>query len=174
MRARQIRLVLLIAVGGATVPGVRAQTLWGATTHGMTVEQVRAVVPAAASPSKPELLGNGARELLRLDELQVLNLHFRASFYFLSGQLVEVMLSLKNPGTFDVAQTAYETLREALRRKYGPELSQKLERAPLNQAQATWASGRTDITLFEMSVGHNEAVLNVVYQVRLATAADTL
>ena len=44
----------------------------------------------------------------------------------------------------------------------------------MGTAEAKWLSGRTNITLICMGVGNNEAVMNLVYQVRLSEEADKL
>ena len=44
----------------------------------------------------------------------------------------------------------------------------------LNSAEASWQSGRTNISLVNIAVGTSDAALNLNYQVRTAKEADKL
>jgi hypothetical protein len=158
-----------------TAPTLYAQTLWHDTAYGMSVDDVKKVVPKAAPPAtNPEHLADGSEELLRLEGIELVNQEFRASFFFKAKRLTQVTLSLQKDHTFDDALRVFNTLTEALRTKYGPEISRQTHRGMLNTAQAEWVSGRTNVNLIALSVGENDANLNVNYQVRLAKEADKL
>jgi hypothetical protein len=155
-------------------PCSMAQSLWGRTEYGMSLEQVKAAVPSAKPPEKPGDLRSGAQEQLRLGNVEIVNKKFAASFYFLGGKLTQVTLSLPKSQTFDQALLVFDRLTDALRTKYGQEISREIKRGPLNKAQATWLAGRTNITVIALSVGKGDALLNINYQVRVARDADKL
>ncbi len=171
-----VRMATLVwlACSSAATSAASAQILWDGTRYGMTVEEVKTAVPAAIVPTRPDRLHNGAVELLRRDDVKILGHDFRASFFFLHNRLDEVMLSLKNPGRFGAAMLVFESLSDALRARYGRELSRSVERHPLNRAQAAWIAGRTDIAMLVFAIGDNEAVLTITYGIRLAASKDTL
>lgn len=158
-----------------TAPTLCAQTLWHGTAYGMSVDDVEKVVPKAAPPpANPGHLGDGSEELLCLEGIELVNEKFTAKFFFKAKKLTQVTLSLQEGHTFDEALRVFNRLTEALRTKYGPELSRETHRGMLNTAEAEWVSGRTNVNLTAMSVGGNDAILNVNYQVRLAKEADKL
>lgn len=151
-----------------------AQSLWGPAEYGMSAEQVKSVVPNVRTPKNPGRLGDGARELLRLENVEIVNKRFVASFYFIAGKLTQVTLSLEKGHTFHSAMLVFDSLTEALRAKYGREISLEIKHALLSRADATWIAGRTNINIFAIGVGENDATLNINYQVRVARDADKL
>ena len=151
-----------------------AQSLWGGAEYGMTVEQVKSAIPNVTSPSTPSRLGDGAQELLRLESVEIVSKRFTASFYFIAGKVTQVTLSLEKGHTFQSAVLVFDSLTEALRAKYGREISRDIKRGLLNRANATWMAGRTNINVLAMSVGESDAILNINYQVRVARDADKL
>jgi hypothetical protein len=140
----------------------------------MSLDQVKSMVPNAAAPIKPSRLADGAEELLRLQEVEIVNKKFAASFYFIGGKLTQVTLSLEKGHSFDSAMLVFNSLTEALRAKYGQEISRDIKRGGLNKASATWMAQRTNVNVFAMSVGENDTFLNINYQVRVARNADKL
>lgn len=153
----------------------QGQTLWQGSEYGMSPEQVTALFAKAQPPSNnPSHLQGGAVELLRIDQITLVNKEFIGRFFFKDNKLVQVMLSIGDKPSFTTSLITFDALTDALRAKYGPELSRKISRGTLNIANADWISGRTNISLFAMSVGTNEASLNLNYQVRLAAEADKL
>src|SRR5688572_3118734 len=103
-------------------PTVIAQPLWGGTEYGMSVEQVKIVVPEAIAPAKSETLRNGAVELLRLEGLEIVGKQFSARFFFLQDKLNQVTLSLaRETADFNSVVLTFDSVTEALRAKYGRE-----------------------------------------------------
>lgn len=148
---------------------VRAQTLWHGTEYGMTLEQAEALVPNVVRPLKPKHRSDGSEELLRLEDVTLVDKHFSASFFFSDGKLIEVTLSLEDGHNFDSAMRVFDSLVESLRAKHGPEIIRHAMKGSFtNIANATWLSGQTNITLFATSVGQNDATLNINYQVRVS------
>jgi len=150
-----------------------AQSLWGGTEYGMSVDQVKSAVPNVTTPSNPNHLLDDAQELLRLENVEIVNKRFSASFYFIAGKLTQVTLSLEKGHTFRGATLVFDSLTEALRAKYGREINRDSKRGVLNTASATWMAGRTNINVLAMGV-ENKALLNINYQVRVARDADKL
>lgn len=138
------------------------------------MEEVRRTVPGVHTPSKPERLGDGTTEFLRLDDLRVVGHSFLAHFYFKGGGLVQVTLSLNGKNSFDTTVGVFRLLSEPLRAKYGREVSSEDKRSPLNVVQSTWMSGRTNISVLTMGIDPQDALLNVNYQTRIATEIDKL
>lgn len=160
----------------ATAFCTNAQSLWNGTEYGMSLDQVKASLPHASSPAKPGNLADGAEELLRLEDIKLVNERFTASFYFKGGKLTQVTLSLAKRRPFNQTLLVFNQLTEALRAKYGQEISREIKRGGrgLNAADATWMSGRTNINVLTIGVGENDAILNINYQTRVAHDADKL
>jgi hypothetical protein len=151
-----------------------AQTLWTKADYGMTVPQVKAAFPDAVRPVKPSHLGNGAEAALSLGDVQIAGSRFRVQFYFLSEKLVQVTLALEDAGKFDSVLRTFEAVEVVLRVKYGPQLKREVQRGMLNQASSSWMAGRTNVSLFAMSVADHNALLNINYQVRVSQDAEKL
>jgi hypothetical protein len=152
-----------------------AQSLWNGTNYGMSVDEVRATVPKAIAPDKPNRLADGAQELLRLTNVEIVGKTFDAQFFFRNGRLSQVTLSLEKGHTFHQATLTLNALSDALRAKYGREISHENDRtAALNRITATWLSGKTNINVLAIGVGDFDATLNVNYQMRIAREAEKL
>src|SRR5262245_25895809 len=93
----------------ALPPFVSAQSLWGGTEYGMSVEQVKSAVPNVITPSRPSRLGDGAQGLLRLENVEIVN-RFAASFYFIAGKLTQVTLSVEKGQTFHGVLLVFDSL----------------------------------------------------------------
>lgn len=152
----------------------QAQTLWRDTNYGMSIDQVRAAIPEVADAVKPGELAGGAKGLLTIPKVQIAGADYQARFFFLNDKLVQVMLSLDNPGKFDSSLRTFETLEELLRVKYGREIKREVKRGVVNQASATWMAGGTNISVLTYSFDNDNASLNINYQVRVAKEADKL
>lgn len=141
----------------------------------MSLEQVRRAIPAAVPPaSNPDRLADGAQELLRLENVDLVENKFSAAFFFRDGKLSQVTLSLDKGNSFRTTMLVFDSLTQALRAKYGKELSHRSDRGILNMVQSEWLSGRTNINLNAVGVGDNDASLNINYQVRLSREANKL
>lgn len=150
------------------------QILWNGTEFGMTKTQVQQIVQGVETPDNPAKLGTGAVELLRIPKIEIVNKKFSASFFFKDEKLVQVMLQLERGYTFHQAMLVFDSVADALTAKYGKEISSKDQRGMLNQKAANWISGRTNINLIAMSVGPDDALLNISYQGRIAQEANKL
>jgi hypothetical protein len=151
-----------------------AQSLWGGTEYGMSPSQVRAQYPKSEFSETPGALHGGAKGLLMLPGIEIVNKKFTAIFYFKDEKLEQVVLSCEKQPNFDSAFLVFVALANALRSKYGQEISKDVRRDLLNQANAVWLSGKTNISMIATGVADNAAVLNVNYQVRISKDADKL
>lgn len=166
---------LLLIVTLAVLPhAALSQSLWKESTYGMTPEQVKSVFPQATTPTEPGTLYGGAVELLTVKDVEIINKLFDASFFFKNDKLTQVTLQLHKDNSAAAARIAYDTLREALRSKYGQEINSDSTSGFMTSATTTWMSGKTNIMLFYNKTGTLAPILNVVYQVRIATEADKL
>ena len=168
--------LLAIAVCFISV-SAQAQTLWGSTSYGMSPAEVLKVVQGVHSVKNGSTLGTEqkAKELLRVDDYQVVNESFKIRFYFTKEKLVQVTLNLNKERNFDQTLFVFERLSDVLRAKYGKEISRKVDYSVfLNNAYANWVSDRTNINLLVTTVGDNPATLNLNYQIRLMKDADKL
>jgi hypothetical protein len=155
-------------------PVVGAQTLWTKAEYGMTESQVKAAFPEVIAASKPDHLYGGAVGSLIIPGIQVAESPFRANFFFVSGKLVQVTLSLEDKAGFDTVLSTFGAIEEILRAKYGSEIRREIKRGTLNTAEATWLSGPTNINLYASGVASNKASLNINYQVRISKEAEKL
>lgn len=153
---------------------VLAQSLWGGTEFGMSPSQVRKQYPTSEFSAKPSTLHGGAKGLLVLSGIEIVNKNFSAIFYFNNEKLEQVVLSCEKQPNFDSALLVFTVVSDALRFKYGQEISKNVNRGILNQANAVWLSGKTNISMIAMGVENNDAILNINYQVRVAKDADKL
>lgn len=166
-------LFVLILAAAATDAFAQAPMLWHGARYGMSPKEVKAVIPQASPPAKPSHLAGGAVELLHLDGIEIARSQFSASFYFADNKLSQVTLTVPKKN-FDEALLVFNDVTDALRAKYGKEITHTVQRGVLNRAEAIWMNGRTNIDLFLMSVREHTAFLNINYQVRLAKDADKL
>ncbi len=172
LNLKSLFIALAVALLGVAA---HAQTLWRGTVAGMPPAEVKRLVPEAVPPEgKAGSLATGAVELLRVPNFELVNEQFSASFYFKNDKLSQVTLALRGTKSFESALRTFESVTEALRARYGPELSRKLPQGSLATAEATWLSGRTNIDLFVLSVAPGHLIFNINYQVRLAREADKL
>ncbi|HCG76618.1 TPA: hypothetical protein DEW49_01750 [bacterium] len=182
MKKKGLLIVLLMFLVSSFIllkPGVvKAQSLWGKTKYGMTIEQVKEVVPNAVRPSDPNCLAKDEeiKELLRVDEIILVGDPFRVSFFFKENKLYQISLSLKEKPGKIAAETLFDMLVDALRVKYGKEIAYRKEKVKgiLNNWKATWMSGRTNITLSSLCLAGEFISLSIMYQVRIAEEADKL
>jgi hypothetical protein len=120
--------------------------------------------PVCAPPQ-----GRGAApEKVCQDEL--LGENFTVHFYFADGHSAQV--TLHYAGNSLNADSTYSNLVMNLRAKYGRELISKSSSLVMHRT-AAWLHGRTNIGLWLHTI-EEFALLNIVYQVRLAQDADKL
>jgi hypothetical protein len=148
-----------------------AQTLWQATSFGMSPDQVRAIVPNAIEASNPSPLGSGAVGLLKVPSIEIVNRNFAATFFFKNGGLTDVQLS-NTDGTFSETRNATQELLAALTAKYGTAVAQGKTSLGI---EAQWVAGRTTVKLFTMEFRNiDKGSVYIHYSARLAEQGDKL
>jgi hypothetical protein len=163
--------IVSMLIAGAS----NAQQLWQGTTYGMTPDEVAAVVTGVVKPQKLSTLGTGATELLTLPELELVGKKFAVHFYFKGDRLDQVTISLSATNeNYGATSVIFDSLKDALNVRYGAGSERPEQRGLMRVKQATWQSDRTNITLITMTVQDAPAILNLVYQVRIASIADKL
>jgi hypothetical protein len=168
---------ILTLIAFVTLPiAASAQELWRKTTHGMSPNEVREILPETLIPTRPEKLVGGAIERLRIEQVVLVQSTFSAHFFFIGEKLEQVTLSLKTSGgdTFGTRLVTFDSLVDVLRAKYGAELSKKKkEDGGFRRADAVWISGKTNINLLLLDA-YGSLSLNLVYQVRLSREAEKI
>jgi len=174
MKKPFLQSMFLIAILMISI-SAQAQSLWGETASGMKPSKVIEVVKGSRFIQDGSTLGTGAKELIRLDNFSLVNESFKVRFYFIDEKLVQVTLNLNDERLFSSTLLVFESLTDALRSKYGKEISSDIDsRSILKKAKANWVSGRTNINLFVVTVGDSPATLNLNYQTILSAEADKL
>jgi hypothetical protein len=154
---------------------VGAQSLWNGTKYGMSVKQVKVIFPDAVSPLKPESMDCCGKALLALNDFTLVDKQFSVSFFFKADALQLVQLSLVKANNYSNSKSVFDSLVEVLRSKYGKEIKYDDSKSSYgNIIQATWMSGRTNISLSLVSVGKDLAYVNVSYGASVAKEADKL
>lgn len=167
-----IRLALL-AILFAMSWGACAQQLWQESVYGMSLAEVRRAFPDAVAGDGVALSG-GAQRLLVIDDVRIANHNFRAAFFFQDTGLVQVTVQLSDELAGYQVKGLTETLRTALRSKYGAETSSEVGTTPGDHLTAIWMVGQTNISLNYFHFEGVDPFLNVVYQMRISEAAQNL
>lgn len=153
----------------------QAQGLWGETSVGMSPEEVLNVTRNARRVKDGGTIGSGAKELLRVDDFEVVDKLFNVSFYFNAHKLEQVTLSLKDRRPFSSTVQTFNRLADVLRTKYGEEFSSKNSNDPVAKAVSiSWISDRTEISLFAIAIGDMPAILTLTYSIGISKEADKL
>ena len=149
--------------------------LWQEARYGMSEDELRAAIPGLRKAPDPEPLRNGAKALLVLDGVEVLDRRFVAKFYFLHHALHQVTLAMTPVPTGSEGESAFRSFRTALGIRYGNEINTSSVRDDRGTLLAsTWLSGPTNVELVFLSVEHEPEYFNVVYQARLSLEAAKL
>lgn len=144
-------------------------SLWKESQYGMSPAQILEQFPSALTPSTPDELYGGARSLLCISDVEIVDHKFTSSFFFKDHRLTQVMLSLTDKETADGGMKIFNSISDALRKKYGTELSKTDDSVSdlYKSLNLTWLSGRTYIRLNYSCIGENPVKININYNVRL-------
>lgn len=127
-----------------------SQELWNGTRYGMSPDDVKKLHPRGSAPTEPgTLYGGVAVELLRLNDIEIYDDKFHASFFFKDSGLVQVMLrpDVEYSKKF-VGERLFKLLIRLLTAKYGKEIIfEEDEMKPIITKQMIWMSADTNITL---------------------------
>ncbi|MHA3097748.1 hypothetical protein [Acinetobacter brisouii] len=130
-----------------------SQIVWQKAAKGMTVSQVKKVVPNAEAfiPTEGKTLGDGAVPLLELKNYEIKGIKFNALFFFKDSRLIQVTLT---PISSENHRVAYTLIVETLRSKYGKEVNTR--NMSIGQEKSWLTKDKTEITatfyLNEMSL----------------------
>lgn len=154
MKAASVLIALGLAVGSAS-----AQQLWQQSRVGMSVAEVIAAFPGAALAQSPTPNRDGSIDLVALPGVDIASCPFRASFVFQAEKLNAVRVGCHTPSPIETERVS-KAVMEALRAKYGAEISQ--ERSTIGTTHA-WFSAGVKIQLEAIQIGSNDGLVNVFY-----------
>lgn len=167
------RIIVALAASTIAASASAGTPLWQKADSGMSQAQVAAAFPDAAAPAKVTTLGDGARCELAIEHYDVNHSDFHVCFFFGKAGLQQVTL-----GSGDPSEAQFESMIELLRSKYGTELGagqRPCKGALLYECQAGWSLPTgANISMLYMTIGGDDPLLNINYQVRLATEASKL
>jgi hypothetical protein len=158
MRWIAILVVVVVAFIAALLLSQK-KVLWHVTSPGMTVSDVRAVLPEAVPPPQPKTLGNGLSLGLVVPKASNLERAFNAELYFDERGLQQVLLLPTRLLTPSAAMSEFEELRVVASRRYGRELAASGPRAADMPAEAQWKAGPVTVTLRVERWGELAAVM---------------
>lgn len=142
--------------------------LWGPATAGMSTNEVMDVVDGAYRIEDEEgnRLATGAVEAVRRDDAELAGETYTQRFYFLNDRLAQVTMKLNDTRDFDYMLGFVESLTEKKRNQYGKEVDSEVRASgPIRQATVSWIDGNRRVSIFLMSQGPENSLLNVNYQV---------
>jgi len=154
---------LVFAIAALSTNVASAQSLWGETRSGMTVDEAKQIQPLAFTPSDPRTVAKtGNIELLRVEGLDLGAVEkFKASLYFSkTGKLQQVTLAPMASVNSYSGRSIFDSLFLGLKAKYGSPLN--VNSKP-DQALATWTSGKTKIEAFYSNFMDTVTIVQVVY-----------
>jgi hypothetical protein len=112
---------------------------------------------------------------LQIEQLELVQKHFRVCFYFLHDALNQVTLKLIDPDRGRAAELTFDAVLEALRSKYGAEDNLKRDRGVMTDFNGDWYRVPININVIMVYVGtDDDAVLNINYQTRVSNDASKL
>lgn len=171
--ARLLALLALALMSGTA----HCQALWNGTFLGMSVAEAQRAAPEAREVGDADRRTvDGAELLLRTAPFELAGLHVTAGLWFASGKLVRVGLLTVGKPEESTVLSAFQTVLESLRSKYGREVSNAVSTAPRIGTVGTvkWSSGATTITLVTVTLYKQDGQLTVVYDASLAATANKL
>lgn len=152
-----------------------AEALWQYAEPGMTLAQVQKAYPSAHHVDSTDRSSDGAVELLRIDKVTIGEHDFFVAFMFKDQGLRKVFLRLTDEGDAIEIKNIFHSLLNALRSKYGKELSltDKTSRV-LEDMRASWLSGNTNIDLRYVRIGQTSPMLSITYASNSAESMHNL
>lgn len=121
-------------------------------TAGMSLAQVQQAVPQAKT-GKNDTLKNGARELLRVDSINVAGQSFDAKFFFIDGKFHRVNFSGAMNTSNEENTRVFEKLSEIFRARYGKPTHHKLSNERMGLVgRADWDIGKGEVWIITVPV----------------------
>lgn len=158
MRWIAIFVVVVVACIAALLLSQK-KVLWHVTSPGMTISDVRTVLPEAVPPPQPKSLGNGLSLGLVMPRATNLERAFNAELYFDERGLQQVLLQPTRLLLPSAAMSEFEELRAVAARRYGRELAPSGPRPVDVPAEARWQAGPVTVTLRVERRGELAAVM---------------
>jgi hypothetical protein len=152
-------IVVVVAACFAALFVSQQKVLWHVTEPGMTLPEVRAVLPDAVVPTQPKSLDNGLSLGLVASKVPNLDRVFDAELYFDGNGLQQVLLLPTRLLPPSAAMGEFEELRRAASLRYGRELSAVGTRSAAIPAEAHWKAGPVTVTLRVETRGEYAAVV---------------
>lgn len=174
-----IFILTILLTGGNFTEAKQGQPLWGETISGMTPEEVLNVVDEAHKIKNGNGVhySNGSKELVRIDNYELVGKSFEVRFIFLNNKLTQVELVLEEEKNFSSSKLIFDELANVLRSKYGKEISKKTDtqsKLNIKQVEAVWMNNQTNIRLYLDSYPGLPTLLKVIYQTMLYEEAGKL
>lgn len=158
MRWIAITVVVVVACIAALLQS-QQKVLWHVTEPGMTLPDVRAVLPDAVPPPQPKSLDNGLLLGLVVPKVSNLDRAFNAELYFDERGLQQVLLLPTRLLVPSAAMTEFDALRQAASRRYGREIAGAGTLSADVPAEAHWRAGPVTVTLRVERRGEYAAVM---------------
>jgi hypothetical protein len=158
MRWIALTVVVIVACVAALLLS-QQKVLWHVTEPGMTLPDVRAVLPDAVPPAQPKSLDNGLSLGLVVPKASNLDRAFDAELYFDERGLQQVLLLPTRLLAAPAAMMEFDELRQAASRRYGRELPGTTTPSAEVPAEARWMAGPVMITLRVEKRGAQAAVV---------------
>lgn len=171
MRWIAVAVVVFIACIAALLLS-QQKVLWHVTEPGMTLAEVRSVLPDAVVPAQPRWLGNGLSLGLVAPNVSNLDRAFDAELYFDDDGLQQVLLRLTRLLAEPAAMMEFNELRQAASRRYGRELPAISTPSADVLAEARWRAGPVTIMLRVEKRGPLAAV-TMTYEVAKDLSSQT-
>lgn len=146
-------------MAAAAVCGVSAQQLWQESRVGMTIPEVLRAFPGATELSAPPKNGDGSYDGVQLPPVEIGGCPFEPRFLFQQDKLSAVRLTCKTESVQNTDRVN-KALQEALRAKYGQEISR--EKNSIGTISAWYSSG-TKIQLQAIQIGSGPGLVIVFY-----------
>lgn len=171
-----MRKTMLVACAAMTPLLAQAELLWGKAEYGATVASIGQLYPdaVAVEPNEKERMDSGALLRYRISEIEIIGKPFSVSFYFIGDRLANVNLAHKSTESPHVCELTAVNLQEALRAKYGRDIANTRSGGLGVIRKASWASGKTTVSMSMFAFDTPSCHLYVGYGQRLAEAADKL
>jgi hypothetical protein len=158
MRWIALTVVVIVACVGALLLS-QQKVLWHVTEPGMSLPDVRAVLPNAMPPPRPKSLDNGLSLGLVVPKVANLDRAFDAELYFDDAGLQQVLLLPTRLLATSAAMMEFDELRQAASQRYGRELPATGTPSADFPAEARWLAGPVMITLRVEKRGAHAAVV---------------
>lgn len=170
MRALLFGLVLASSVVA------HADVLWGKSELGQSVEEFKAKYPGAKRVDDPYKgrQPDGSMPLYGIAPVSIDGKEYDVSFYFLNERLVRVWISNLSQDDRRTCRSRFNNLTELLRSKYGNELKNIPAGKNGSIGNASWMSGKVDISLYSISPSDDSCRTQIIYSGRLSSEAENL